>query len=177
LEDGVEKFRDHTVVSGLGVRVVDRMMSGTLQDPQIMEKVYPRAVFAAAAVRPFVDLVGVSDQGGKEPDGGCEHSESPSGGEDQAGDEPQVPTRGYPGFAEEMAGSVVMEDVGACDELAQDRAVVAEVGVFDPMEYADEKIGGEDSQGRGSEGFADAECPRNDLIHDPAFVAVCWKVA
>jgi hypothetical protein len=88
LEDGVEKFRDHTVVSGLGVRVVDRMMSGTLQDPQIMEKVYPRAVFAAAAVRPFVDLVGVSDQGGKEPDGGCEHAESPSGGDDQAGDEP-----------------------------------------------------------------------------------------
>jgi hypothetical protein len=64
------------------------MMSGTLQDPQIMEKVYPRAVFAAAAVRPFVDLVGVSDQGGKEPDDGCEHAESPSGGDDQAGDEP-----------------------------------------------------------------------------------------
>ena len=97
-EDGVEEFGDHTVVSGLGIRVVDRMVSGTLQDPQIMEKVYPRAV-------------------------------------------------------------------------------VAEVGVFDLMEYADDKIGGEDSQGRGSEGFADAECPRNDLIHDPAFVAVCWKVA
>lgn len=171
LEDRVEELGDHTVMGRLGVRVVDCVVFGTLEDSQVVEKVYPRAVFAAAAVGPFVDLVGVSDQGGKEPDGGCEGSEAPDGGEDQAGDEPQVPAGGYPGFFEEMAGSVVVEDVGAGDEFTQDGAVVPEVGVFDPMEYADDKIGSEDSYRGARDGLGDADGPEYRVAHDSAVVA------
>ena len=136
-----------------------------------MEKVYPGSVLAAAAVSPFVDLVGVSNQGGKEPDGGCEHSESPGGGEDQAGDEPQVPAGGYPGFLEEMAGSVVVEDVGSGDEFTQDGAVVPEVGVFDPVEYADDEIGGQNGNSGARDGLEDADGPEYGVAHDSAVVA------
>ena len=43
-----------------------------------------------------------------------------------------------------MAGPVVVEDVGPGNEFSQQGAVFAEVGVFDPVEHTDNKIGGQD---------------------------------
>lgn len=175
LEDRVEELGDHTVMGRLGVRVVDCVVFGTLEDSQVVEKVYPRAVFAAAAVGPFVDLVGVARKECEDPDGGSKGSEDPDGGEEQAGDEPQVPTGGYPRFFEKMAGSVVVEDVGAGDEFTQNGAVIQEVGVFDPMEYADDKIGSEDSYCGARDGLGDADGPEYRVAHDSA-VVVRWVV-
>jgi len=45
---------------------------------------------------------------------------------------------------EKMAGPVVVENVGLGDEFSQQGAVFAEVGVFDPVEHTDNKIGGQD---------------------------------
>ena len=171
LEDRVEELGDHTVMGRLRVRVVDCVMFGTLEDSQVVEKVYPGTVLAAAAVRPFVDLVRVARKECEDPDGGCEGSEDPDGGEDQAGDEPEVPTGGYPRFFEKMAGSVVVENVGAGDEFTQDRAVVPEVGVFDPVEHADDEIGSEDSYRGARDCSGDVDGPKYGVAHDSAVVA------
>ena len=70
-----------------------------------------------------------------------------------------------------MAGSVVVEDIGSGDEFTQDGAVVPEVGVFDPMEYADDKIGSQDSYRGARDGLGDADGPENTVAHDSAVVA------
>ena len=76
-QNGVEVLCDHTVVGRFGVCVVDRMMSRTLENPEILEKIYPRAILTPTAVGPLVDLVGVADQAGEDPDGRREGVQGP----------------------------------------------------------------------------------------------------
>jgi hypothetical protein len=76
-QNGVEVLCDHTVVSRFWVCVVDRMMSGSLENPEILEKIYPRAILTPTAVGPLVDLVCVTDQAGEDPDGRCEGFQGP----------------------------------------------------------------------------------------------------
>jgi hypothetical protein len=70
-----------------------------------------------------------------------------------------------------MAGSVVVENVGAGDEFTQDGAVVPEVGVFDPVEHADDEIGGQNGCGSARDGLGDADGPKYGVAHDSAVVA------
>jgi hypothetical protein len=65
----------------------------------------------------------------------------------------------------------VVENVGSGDKFTQDGAVVPEVGVFDPVEYADDEIGGQNGNSGARDGLEDADGPEYRVAHDSAVVA------
>ena len=117
---------------------------------------------------------GVAGKDGEEPDGRGEAIETPGGDEDHSGKDPQIPAGGHPGFAEEVSRPVMVKDIGTGDEFPQDGAVLAEVGVFDPVEDADDEVGGEGGEGEAAQSLEDPEqegVPKLEIEHGPAVVA------
>lgn len=116
-------------------------MARGLEDADVLEERNYRAVFRARAVRPFVNLVGVDANEDEEPKLPREDTAPPCGAEDRAAEEDEIPRTLPPREAREETGVVVVDDVGANKERADDGGMLGAVGVFEPVDDAGEEVG------------------------------------
>lgn len=91
-----------------------------------------------------MDFIGVGGDDDKEPYGPGKHAEGPGTEYDCAGNKKKIPRTLPPTQAGEVAWVVMVDDIGAGDERAEDGCVFASVGVFDPMDEAGDKVGQQD---------------------------------
>ena len=77
IEYRVHQIGDRAVTNVLGIRVVDGVMMRRLQHMRILKERDDAPVFYARLVRPFVNLIGVGTDGGKQPHLPRQHAECP----------------------------------------------------------------------------------------------------
>ena len=140
----VKEVGDRAVVGVLRVRVVQRVLPRSLQDPAVLEERDNSAVLGARLVRPFMNLVRVDAQEHEEPDLPGEHARPSGYSDQQCTDQQEVPGALPPGQFSEEARVVVVDDVRPDYQRAEYRGVLGAVGVFQPMKDAGQEISQQD---------------------------------
>ena len=97
------------------------------------------AIFLARAMFPFMELIRVGSQKGKQPDVPCEQVEAPGADDKDGREQNQIPRSLPPTMPRHETWIVMMHGVWAAHDPAKDRRGVADVGVLKPMD----KSGGE----------------------------------
>lgn len=140
-EERVHEIGDGAVIGVLWVGVVESVVARGLEEVPVLELGDEPAVFGAGAVRPLVDFVGVDAEDGEPDELPAEEAAGPSAEEQEGAGEEQVAGTLPPGEAREVAREVVVHDVGADEERADDGCVLGEVGVFGPVHEAGDEVG------------------------------------
>ena len=98
-------------------------------------------------MRPFVDLIGIASDEGKEADMPGEPAKKGRKAHEQAHDEHQVPVTLPPRISRHVSWQVVVDGGRLSDEAADQRRVLADVGVLDPVDETGGEISGENDTG------------------------------
>lgn len=132
----------------LRIRMVTRVMFCRLQDARVLQKGDDVAVFLAGAVRPLVKLIGIGTQKREQPDLPRQPIQLPGNEQRDRRQQNQIPRALPPAVARHKTREVVVHRIRPADEPANQRRVIAHIGVFEPMDKAGHQLRGKNGSGK-----------------------------
>ena len=145
IQNRIQHVGHRAIVAVFGIGMMPGMMTRRLQNADILKERDNRSVFPGRAVRPFVELIGIGGQDGKQPDLPCQHAAQPREDDEQRGEKAQVPRALPPVELGHETRVMVMDNIWPGDVPANQRRVLAHIRVFKPMDESGDKFRGKDS--------------------------------
>lgn len=137
----IQEIRYGAIMAVLRIGMVSRVMTRCLQDANILEKRNHRTVLGASAVRPLVDFVGVRADDRKQPDFPVQYAQKPCRDDEQRRHATQVSRTLPPAILRHVSRIMVMSDIRPRERPADDRRILPDIGVFNPMNEPADKFG------------------------------------
>ena len=135
-----------------------------LQDAQILQLGDEPTIFFAGAMRPLVHLIRIPCDYRKKPQLPAETPRKCCADKDERNSQQLIPVALQPTVPRHATGQMMVNGVWAADPFTDERCVLADVGILDPVNESSGEIRSED----------DAGCLKgdgNDVVHDPASLA------